>query len=98
MIREVETSHVHDAQVNRAPELLCALPGAGQHRRAEVDADDAHARRIERDVAPSAHTRIEDPARQSLEKERANVAVATVLERQIENVIEWSDALVSIQG
>jgi hypothetical protein len=95
MSGEVEPRHVHPAQLNvrRSSPAL----GANQHGRTEVDADHLGSGRVERKVAAGADPGVEYSSREPAKEQRPDFSVASVLERQIEQVIDPSDALISIE-
>src|SRR3954454_19199786 len=81
------------------PSAACpgASVGSREHRRAKVDTDYLRDRRVIGDIPSGADARIEDSAGQPLEEVRTNVAIASVLEREIKKVVERRDTLIAVE-
>jgi hypothetical protein len=84
-------------QVNASPERKTPLLGACQHGWADVDADDLGFRWVKLNISTSPYTRIQHPPFETLEEQGPYLAIATILEGKIEQVIERCDPFVSLQ-
>jgi hypothetical protein len=96
-VGEIEAGDIHLAELDLGAEPVPSPLGPPQHRRADVDADHRRARRVEGDVAPGSDPGVEQPARQPLEQQRPDPPIPPDLERQVEQIVERRDALVSAE-
>lgn len=86
-VGETEGADVHGGQGDVGPGRAPALRRPPQHGGADVDADDARPGGIERHVAPGADAGVEHAPREPREQMPAQLLVAAVLERQVEQVV-----------
>ncbi len=70
---------------------------SSKHRRAEINPDDVGDARIEREIPTSTDSGVQQAARQSLEEERPDAALAAVFERQIGQIVKRRDSLISFK-
>src|SRR6266849_10873530 len=94
-IRQIDPGHVHLAQLDFSAPRRAPASGARQHRRAEIDAHDPGAGRIEWKITSGADARVQYQARKSGKELRPDLAIATVFERQIQDVVERRNALIA---
>jgi hypothetical protein len=71
--------------------------GARQHGRAEIDTDNLGVARIKWKIAPGADAGIQDRTGESRKQQWPDFAIAAVLERQIEQIVEGGNPLISFE-
>src|SRR5215470_9464428 len=96
-IRQINPGHVHLAELDFGGGRWASAGSVRQHRWAEIDAHDLGAGRIERKIPSRTHARIEYHARKSRKELRPDLAVATILERQVQDIIERRNALIALK-
>ena len=76
---------------------MSSLLGPDQHRRTEVDSDDAGIGWVEWNISTSADTGIQDQTGQALKEQRTNGTIPAVFERKIKPIVNRPDALISFK-
>src|SRR6266566_1512455 len=94
-IGQIDSGHVHFAQLDFSGRRRASAGSAREHRRAEIDAHDLGAGRVEWKTPPRAHAGVEYQSRKAGKELRPDLAIATIFERQVQDIVERRDALIA---
>jgi hypothetical protein len=97
LILKLKVGYIHLKQLNLNAERKASTLGPCQHGWADIDADDFGFRWVKLDVTTCSDPRIQYPPREALEEQGPYRAIAAILKGEIEQVIEWRNAFVSVQ-